>query len=276
MIKVISELKSIIKENFDKTDLYKRNLVKSYLQIFILHYLYSHKKYSELVFYGGSALAHCYGLPRLSEDLDFIDTSKKIKLDKVAEDLKKYFKKEIDLPIKIKIQKFRIYLKFPILRQLDLSNNSQSGWLHLKIEIFKEFNFCKKYKTEIKPLFKFNQSILINTFDLATLMATKIRAVLYRKWEKIDKSGKVLIDVKGRDYFDLMWYLQKKISPNLNCIENISDINDLKKKLLKIIAQADERSIKLDLENFVADENFTTSLGKNIKEILKNEINNLA
>jgi predicted nucleotidyltransferase component of viral defense system len=276
MIKVISELKSIIKENFDKTDLYKRNLVKSYLQIFILHYLYSHKKYSELVFYGGSALAHCYGLPRLSEDLDFIDTSKKIKLDKVAEDLKKYFEKEIDLPIKIKIQKFRIYLKFPILRQLDLSNNSQSGWLHLKIEIFKEFNFCKKYKTEIKPLFKFNQSILINTFDLATLMATKIRAVLYRKWEKIDKSGKVLIDVKGRDYFDLMWYLQKKISPNLNCIENISDINDLKKKLLKIIAQADERSIKLDLENFVADENFTTSLGKNIKEILKNEINNLA
>lgn len=276
MLKTILELKSIIKENFDKTDLYKRNLLKNYLQVFILRYIYAHKKYSELVFYGGSALAHCYGLPCLSEDLDFVDISKKINLDKMAEDLKEYFEKEMDLPIKIKIQKFRIYLKFPILRQLDLSNNSQSDWLHLKVEIFKEFDFCKKYKIEIKPLFKFNQSILIKTFDLSTLMATKIRVILYRKWEKTSKSGKILIDVKGRDYFDLMWYLQKGVSPNLDCVENIADVDSLKEELLKIVAKVNERSIRLDLENFVADRNFTAGLGKNIKGILKNEINNLA
>ncbi len=275
MTQVVLELKSIIKENFAKTDLYKRNLVKSYLQIFILRYIYSHKKYNELVFYGGSALAHCYDLPRLSEDLDFVDTSKRIKLDKMAEDLKEYFKKEIGLSVRVKTQKLRVYLKFPILKQLNLGDNSQSDWLHLKVEIFKEFDFCKKYQTEIKPLFKFNQSVLVKTFDLATLMATKIRAVLYRKWKKIDKSGKILIDVKGRDYFDLMWYLQKKISPNLNCIENISSISDLKKKLLKIVAKANEQSIQLDLENFVADRNFVIGFGKNIKKILGNEINDL-
>jgi hypothetical protein len=276
MAKVILELENIVKENFNKADLYKRNLLKNYLQIFVLRYIYSHKKYSGLIFYGGSALSQCYDLPRLSEDLDFVDIGKKIKIEKLADDLKKYFEKDTGLPIKVKTQKFRIYLKFPILRQLELSGDSQSDWLHLKVEVFKGFDFCKKYKTEIKPLFKFNQSILIKTFDLPTLMATKIRAVLYRKWEKTSKSGNTLINVKGRDYFDLMWYLQKNVSPNLDCIENISNADDLKKKLLKVLGKINERSIILDLENFIADKNFVKNLGKNIKEILKKEISNLS
>lgn len=276
MVKVILELKKIVRENFDKTDLYKRNLLKNYLQVFVLGYIYSHKKYSELIFYGGSALSHCYNLPRLSEDLDFVDVSKKVKTERLAEDLKRYFEKDIGMPVKVKTQKFRIYLKFPILRQLGLSKNSQSDWLHLRIEVFKDFDFCEKYKTEIKPLFKFNQSILVKTFDLSTLMATKIRAILHRKWEKTDKSGNILINVKGRDYFDLMWYLQKNVSPNLNCIEDVSNIEDLKKKLLNLLDKVNKRSIILDLENFIADENFVRDLGKNIKEILKKEISNLS
>ncbi|MCK5123113.1 MAG: nucleotidyl transferase AbiEii/AbiGii toxin family protein [Candidatus Pacebacteria bacterium] len=275
MEKIILELENIIKENLDKPDLYKRNLLKDYLQVFALRYIYAHKKYSELVFYGGSALAQCYDLPRLSEDLDFVDLNNKTKIETVASDLQKYFEKEVGLPVKIKIQKFRIYLKFPILKQLKLANNSQSDQLYLKVEIFKGFNFCKKYKTEIRPLFKLNQSILIKTFDLPTLMATKIRAILYRKWEKTAKSGEVLITVKGRDYFDLMWYLQKNISPNLNCLEDISSVKDLKKRLLKILDKVNERSIILDLENFIADKKFVKSLGKNIKEILRREINKL-
>lgn len=275
MTKAISELENIIKENFDKPGLHKRNLLKDYLQVFALRYIYAHKKYSELVFYGGSALSQCYGLPRLSEDLDFVDLGNKTKIENLANDLQKYFEKEVGLPVKIKTQKFRIYLKFPILKQLKLADNSQSGQLYLKVEIFKGFNFCRKYKTEIRPLFKLNQSILIKTFDLPTLMATKIRAILYRKWEKTGKDGGVLISVKGRDYFDLMWYLQKNVSPNLDCLDDISDINTLKQKLLKIIDKVDERSVILDLENFIADKNFVKNLGKNIKAILKGEINKL-
>ncbi len=275
MKKIILELKKIVRENFDKIDLYKRNLLKDYLQVFVLRYIYSHKKYSELIFYGGSALSHCYNLPRLSEDLDFVDVSKKVKIEKLSGDLKRYFERDIGLPIKVKTQKFRIYLKFPILRQLGLSKNNQSDWLHLKIEVFKDFDFCPKHKTEINPLFKFNQSILVKTFDLSTLMATKIRAMLYRKWEKADKAGNVLINVKGRDYFDLMWYLEKNVKPNLNCIENVSNMDELKKELLKLLDKVNERSIVLDLENFIADKNFVRGLGKNIREILKKEINNL-
>lgn len=275
MSKIILELDNIIRENADKTDSYKRNLLKNHLQIFALRHIYSDKKFSDLVFYGGSVLSQCYDLPRLSEDLDFIDLSGKMKIENLAESLGVYFKKDLDLPVTIKTQKFRIYLKFPILKQLGMSNDSGSDWLYLKTEIFDGSSFCKKYKIEVRPLFKFNQSILIRTFDLPTLLATKIRAILHRKWEKTDKAGNVLIGVKGRDYFDLMWYLQKGISPNLNCVKEAKDIDDLKNKLLDIVKKIDSRSIILDLENFIADKMFVKNLGKNIKEILKTEINKL-
>ena len=106
-------------------------------------------------------------------------------------------------------------------------------------------------------------------------MATKINAVLNRKWKKIDKTGKVLISVKGRDYFDLMWYLQNNIKPNMSCVEGVTSIIDLQTKLLEIVSSLDTRSIVLDLENFIADQGFAKKLGRNIREILTIEINRL-
>ncbi|MCG2809357.1 MAG: nucleotidyl transferase AbiEii/AbiGii toxin family protein [Candidatus Portnoybacteria bacterium] len=268
-------IKDIIKKNFEKSNLYKRNLLKEYFQVLALDCIYSNEKYNKLVFYGGSCLSQCYSLPRLSEDLDFVDIEKKVSIEELADDLKNFFCKKTDFSVSIKPQKFRIYLKFPILKDFGLSSGAESDFLHLKIEIFKNFNFCRKYKTEIKPLFKNNKSILIKTFDLPTLMATKIRAVLHRKWGTIDKKGKTLISVKGRDYFDLMWYLEQGISPNLDCIEEVETIDDLKKKLLAIVEKIDYKSITLDLENFISDIAFVKKLGKNIKDILRNKIKDL-
>ena len=272
MVKIIQELRKIIDENPNVLDLYKRNLLKEYLQFFILDYVYSNKDYSQLIFYGGSALAQCYELPRLSEDLDFVDVEKRISLNDLAKDLTKYIEKELQLPVKVKIQKFRIYLKFPILKQLGFADESQSDLLNFKIEVFKGFKFCRKYGTEVKPIFRHNKSVLVRVFDLPTLMSTKIRAILYRKWEKVDKQGEALISVKGRDYFDLMWYLQKGVKPNLACIEKVDNMEALKKKMLRIIEKIDSRSIILDLESFVSDRNFVENLGNNIKEILKTEV----
>lgn len=76
-----------------QNNIFKRNTVKEYLQILILDYIYSHKKYSNLIFYGGSCLSHCFGLPRLSEDIDFIDIKKQTNIYKMASELQEYFKK---------------------------------------------------------------------------------------------------------------------------------------------------------------------------------------
>lgn len=270
------DLKNLLIENADSPNLYKRNLLKEYLQIYVLDFVYSHENYKDLVFYGGSCLSQCYNLPRLSEDLDFVDIEKKIVLEELARDLEKHFKEKLGLKVTAKKQKFRIYLKFPILEELGLADikRKESDLLFLKVEVFNAFDFCGDYKIKIKPLFKYNKSLFVRIFDLETLMSTKLRAILNRKWEKTDKDGNVLISVKGRDYFDFVWYLEKGVKPNLNCIE-VDNMDELKKKLLVIVENIDVRSVKLDLENFIDDKNYLQNLSLNLKEILKNGIFNL-
>ncbi|MFH0755565.1 MAG: nucleotidyl transferase AbiEii/AbiGii toxin family protein [bacterium] len=268
-------LKDLVNKSKTENKLFKRNVLKEYLQILVLDFIYSNPEYSGMFFYGGSCLMHCFGLNRLSEDLDFVDIKKSIDISKLAKDLENYFKNNTDQNLIVTIQKFRIYLKFPLLFELGLAEKNESDLLFLKIEVFKEFDFCKKYKTEIIPLFKFNKSILIKTFDLPTLMSTKIRAILYRKWEKTNKDGEILIKAKGRDYFDLMWYLEKGIKPNINCIENIKNNDELREKLLKVIEKVDSKSITLDLESFIDKKDFVKKLSKNIKNILKRNLEKL-
>ncbi|MEO0106766.1 MAG: nucleotidyl transferase AbiEii/AbiGii toxin family protein, partial [candidate division WOR-3 bacterium] len=235
-------------------------------------FIYSHNEYNNLIFYGGSSLRHCYGLPRLSEDLDFVDIGKKINLGKLSSDLISFFAKKHNLMATFKIQKFRCVLKFPILHLLNLAKTSESNFLFLKIEVYTTFDFCKRYRIEIKPIFKFGESILVKSFDLPTLMATKIRAILYRKWERTNKTGKILAAVKGRDYYDLMWYLEQGVEPNIDCIEGIRDKSELYPKLMEIVSTIDKASIRYDLEGLIENYAFAKTFSENAKEIISSLI----
>ncbi len=268
-------LRDLLSKDRSNNKIFKRNILKESLQVWVLDYIYSHKDYNQLIFYGGSCLAHCYSLPRLSEDLDFVDLKNKINLSKLAEDLEKYFNEETDIKVKAIVQKFRIYLKFLLLGEFGIADRGESDLLFLKVEIFKEFNFCSDFKIEIIPLFKVNHSILIKSFDLETLMATKVRAIFFRKWEKTDKKGKTVAKVKGRDYFDLMWYLEKEIKPNIKCLKEVKNIEELKEKLKDSIKKADSRSIYNDLEAFVEDRKFLKELSINLKDILIRDVDKL-
>lgn len=265
-------LKNLIEEAVGMSLTYKRNLLKDYIQVVILRFIYSHPKYSQMVFYGGSCLRHCFDLPRLSEDLDFVDLKKDIELADLAGDLENYFKKNTDLEVKTKVQPSRVQIKFAILKELGLASPSDSDVLYLKLEVFKQFDFCLGYEVNITPIFKFNRSMIIKTFDLSTMMATKIGAVMNRRWEKTAKGGEPLAKVKGRDYFDLVWYLNKAIKPNLNCLMDKESKTELKEKLLAMIAKVDSKSIEYDLGPLMEDSNFVKGLAKNIKDILTREI----
>ena len=261
----------LLREHPSVPDLFKRNLLKEYLQVLVLSLIYSKPQYQSLLFYGGSCLRHCFGLERLSEDLDFVDLTRKVSLNSLSEDLTLFFQKELGLDLICKIQKFRIYLKFPILSALNLAQKGESNFLFLKIEVFKEFTYCERFKVEVKPLFKFGKTLLVRTFDLSTLMATKLNAILYRKWEKTTKTGESLIKVKGRDFFDLMWYLQKGIKPNLSCLKEVRTPTELNERLLTMIELIDPQSIRLDLMGLL-DPRVVEDLSKNLKDILVNQI----
>lgn len=265
-------LKNLIDEAVSMSSTYKRNLLKDYMQVVILKFICAHPKYSQLVFYGGSCLRHCFDLPRLSEDLDFVDLKKDIQLADLAKDLADYFKKNTDLEAKIKVQPSRVQIKFAVLKELGLASPSESDTLYLKLEVFKNFDFCTGYEINTIPIFKFNRSMIIKTFDLPTMMATKIGAVMNRRWEKTAKGGQPLAKVKGRDYFDLVWYLSKTTKPNLNCLIDKESEAELKEKLLAVIAKVDSKSIEYDLGPLMEDSNFVKGLAKNIKDILGREI----
>lgn len=271
-LEMLEFLKKILGEKESSSLLFKRNLAKEYLQVLVLSFLYSKKEYRNLAFYGGSCLRHCFNLPRLSEDLDFVDINDEVDLNNLAKDTDIFFKKKLDTKVATKIQKFRLTLKFPLLHQLRLTEPSESDFLFLKIEVYKEFGFCRDYKVEIVPVFKFGEAILIRTFDLPTLMATKTRALLSRKWEKTNREGRILARVKGRDYFDLMWYLEKGVEPNLKCLGEIKDKQELKEKLLKIVERVDAQSIKFDLEGLIEEKGFLNGFKNHIKEIMRSQL----
>ena len=265
-------LKRLLAEATTGKTLFQRNILKEYLQIVVLDYLYSNPIYGQLVFYGGSCLAQCHGLPRLSEDLDFVDIKGGVDIKKLAEDITEYFCNRTDIKVISSTQKFRVLLKFPVLKELGLAGESDSDFLLLKIEIFLDDGVLRDCPAETVPIFKMNRSIIVKTFDLPTLMATKIRAVLNRKWEKTSKGGKTLATVKGRDYFDLIWYFRKGVTPNLACIKEASNKDELKSLLLTAVDKADSASIKLDLDTLIADDRYIGDISANLKQILKTEI----
>lgn len=250
-----------------------KNYLKEHLQLMILEFLYGQKKYQNLIFTGGTCLRFCYGLNRLSEDLDF-DTAQEINKKQLAADLKEYFNKKIqykNLEIAIKGKNQKLYLKFPLLKELNLAQPHESDKLYVKIEIEKKHpqppqKKTKKpaFKTEMTPVIRDNFSFFVKNYDLETLMSGKINAFLFRIFQK----GKDKDSFKGRDCYDLIWYLQKGIKPNCPYLQEITGISS-KEKLLELldkkVATIREKSLKADMESLFEKKQFVNDFAKNFK-----------
>lgn len=263
------KLKKIIEENKGFYQGYLRNLLREYLQLLVLDFIYN-KKFASLIFKGGSCLRVCFGLPRLSEDLDF-DYEENFDEKGFFEEMAVYIRREQNFPqLETKIGKGRLYLKFPVLKTLGLATPSESDKLYLKIELSpaKKCNF----KIELQPIFQGSFSFMLRRYDLPTLMAGKIEAVLQRVWFKGKKDE---ITIKGRDYFDLYWYLQKKVQPNYDCIiyqERKLDKDMIWAEVKKRIERVKPKDLEYDLVNLVKDQGFVRSFCKNYLEFFQKEL----
>jgi len=248
-------IKEVIKDYISKNnslDVIKVWYIKEVLQTYVLDFIYSSEKYKDLIFYWWTSLRFLFNLNRLSEDLDFIWENFS-DFEELWHDLQIYFKKEYNLDLDYKLQKFRITLKFKnFLNDYNLSYWNSNN-LFLKIEISDNFHFCKNYKVKKYPIFKLGKVIIIKSLNIDTLFATKINAVLYRKWTKT--SGNVEITMKWRDIYDLFWYISNKYKVNIDCVEWISSKEELIIKLIQIINQINFTNITLDIENFLEDRN---------------------
>lgn len=166
--------------------------------------------FKQLAFVGGTALRVLYGLPRFSEDLDFSLISKKgFKFVRFL----KMLKKELELNgYSIEEAKgnggktvLSEFIRFKgLLFELGLASHKNEK-LFIKLEI--DSRPPKGFETEVTLINK-NFLFKVRNYAQDSLFASKLHALLFRKYEK------------GRDYYDLLWFLTRKTPINFRLLSN--------------------------------------------------------
>ncbi|MES0341702.1 MAG: nucleotidyl transferase AbiEii/AbiGii toxin family protein [Candidatus Humimicrobiaceae bacterium] len=240
----------------------KLNIMREYLQAYILRVMHDNRVFRSAAFLGGTALRFLYNLPRFSEDLDFSLTEKK---QFIFSDLVVKIKQELELAgysisINYNDEKTVQYamIKFDeLMHEAQLSPHREQKF-SIKIEIDTNPPEGADLKTNIV-----NKYFLISflSYDIPSLFAGKLHALLSRKY------------TKGRDYFDLGWYLSrwKNITPNISLLQNAlrqtgwrgeMPLGDTWRDLLyRTAKEADWKKVEEDVKNFLenpADMNIFT------------------
>ncbi len=207
----------------------QRNAIKEILQYYVLDFIYHHSEYSGWIMYGGSALRICHGLNRMSVDLDFEIDRKvdNIFLDKLKSEIAVHFKDAYNIDsafLTIGTTNDRgLTLKFNLAEDMGLDFHSKQ--VHVKIDL-NHFPIRPKIVTEYWPQNKYQLSFVIKTYNMSALMASKIAAIFLREPRGM---GGAIYDYKGRDIYDLLWYMEKKIVPDFDyLVAKKIDIHDLK------------------------------------------------
>ena len=245
------------------------NALKEIFQEIALLGLWRSKFYEKAAFYGGTALRILYGLDRFSEDLDFslLKTDKNFELSMYNKDIKDElngFGFEVNVNTKVKSSDTNIesaFIKAQTKKQLLLIEVSPDiiNRLHnmssIKIKMEVDINPPEKFKTETKILLR-PIPFSVKTYQLPDLFAGKIHALLCRPWQQ---------RVKGRDWYDFIWYLSRNISVNITHLrerliqseawEKQSELTltDLKAMLANKIEKTDFENAKKDILPFIKD-----------------------
>jgi len=226
------------------------NRLRQFLQIILLKILYESSAGSALAFTGGTALRLLHGLQRFSEDLDFsVVKPKQYSFAPLVADVERYLEK-LTLPVDLKKKSGKtvhhLYVRFHELL-FDAGLSRQRGEkLPIRIEI--DTKPPAGWKTEISLLSDVYTFPMLH-FDLPCSFATKLHACLFQRY------------AKGRDFYDLMWYIGKKVRPNLKVLNNAIaqtegkaakvDGERLKQALLKKLGRLDFGQLQRDVAPFL-------------------------
>jgi len=185
-----------------------RNLAREYLQARILAILQRSGAMIPLAFHGGTALRFLYSHGRYSEDLDFALEGNRQDYDfrGYLQNVRKELTPEgYSVELKISDQKavHSAFVRFPgLLHDLGLSGQ-RSEVLAIKLEVDTNPPGGAGLATSVVHRFFMFQ---IQHHDKASLLAGKLHAFLQRSYSK------------GRDIYDLLWYLSNPAWPPPNLV----------------------------------------------------------
>ena len=172
--------------------------------------LWRAKFFEHAAFYGGTALRILYGLDRFSEDLDFslLEPSADFNLSRFTASLEKELSafgfnvrvEMVDKAVESAVQS--AFLKANTRNELlvieagkELAGQVSAGQvLKVKIEVDTDppAGFTTQARYLLQPI-----PFAVRCYSLPDLFAGKMHALLFRKWKN---------RVKGRDWYDFVWY----------------------------------------------------------------------
>ncbi len=185
--------------------------------------LWRAKFFEHAAFYGGTALRILYGLNRFSEDLDFslLEPSPDFNLARYMASLEEELLafgfnvriEMVDKAVDSAVQS--VFLKENTRNELlvieagtEFTGQVAAGQaLKVKIEVDTDpppgFSTSTRYLLQPIPF-------AVRSYSLPDLFAGKMHAILFRKWKN---------RVKGRDWYDLVWYAANHPRLNLGHLE---------------------------------------------------------
>jgi hypothetical protein len=232
--------------------------------------LWRAKFFEHAAFYGGTALRILYGLDRFSEDLDFslLKPSPDFNLARYTASLEEELQafgfnvrvEMIDKAVESAVQS--AFLKANTRNELlvietgeELTGQVAAGQL-LKVKIEVDTDPPSGFSTQTRYLLQ-PIPFAVRSYSLPDLFAGKMHAILFRKWKN---------RVKGRDWYDLVWYAANHPRLNLAHLEqrmrqtghwsgdkNLSPVifTDL---LFEAIDRLDVNQARKDVAPFVKDQ----------------------
>jgi hypothetical protein len=201
------------------------NALREIIQELALLGLWRSKFFEHAAFYGGTALRVLYGLDRYSEDLDFslLSPNPGFRLSAYGDSLQREIRsfgfhvtfEQATRPPERQRAIESAFLKTNTLRELMvieaqpgvLKGLHQDKQLKVKIEIDTDpppgFHMESQYLLQPIPF-------SVRVYALPDLFAGKVHAVLCRRWKT---------RVKGRDWYDLAWYIGRRTPLHLSHLE---------------------------------------------------------
>lgn len=257
-------------KNYPVENIYDRkNAMKEIMQEIILCGLSRADFFKKAAFYGGTALRIFHGLDRFSEDLDFSLETGELDFDlasyfPVLEKEVRSFGLNVEIQEKKKTKESTIrsaFLKGSTKEHLLLfyadekaaGNVSRNEAVRIKLEVDVDppafATFEHKYRLLPVPY-------EVKMYDMPSLFAGKIHAVICRAWQN---------RIKGRDLYDYVFYLSRGASVNQKHLrERLIDsryiaadadcsLNQIKKMLAERFERIDYAQARRDVQPFIRD-----------------------
>ncbi len=264
-----SAIEQMLKKYQPQNMVERKNAMKEIMQEIVLCGLARAGFFKKAAFYGGTALRIFYGLDRFSEDLDF-----SLMATDSDFDLKEYFpllEKEVkSFGLNVSITE-KEKTKDSAIRSAFLKGNTQEHLLLFYAddsiaESVAHNEVVKiKFEVDINPpkyaSFEHKYRLLpvpyeVNLYDMPSLFAGKLHAVICRAWQS---------RIKGRDLYDYVFYLSRGASFNLKHLnQRLIDsgfiyggtecsLDDIKNMLSDRFSSIDFAEAKQDVEPFIHD-----------------------